>query len=119
MSIRNHFLLPILALAVGLHVTSSAAAPPSAGPPDAAAKTVVLVHGAFADGSSWNAIVPLLQAKGLKVIVFQKPLTSLEDDVQYTSRAIGEATVPVVLVGHSWGGVVITEAGTDEKVKAL
>ena len=119
MSIRTHFLLPILALALGLHVTSSAAAPPSAGPPGAAAKTVVLVHGAFADGSSWNAIVPLLQAKGLKVIVVQNPLTSLADDVQFTSRAISEAKGPVVLVGHSWGGMVITEAGGDDKVKAL
>jgi len=119
MSIRTHFLLPILALALGLHVTSSAAAPPSAGPPGAAAKTVVLVHGAFADGSSWNAIVPLLQAKGLKVIVVQNPLTSLADDVQFTSRAIKEAKGPVVLVGHSWGGMVITEAGGDDKVKAL
>ena len=119
MSIRTHFLLPILALALGLHVTSSAAAPPSAGPPGAAAKTVVLVHGAFADGSSWNAIVPLLQAKGLKVIVVQNPLTSLADDVQFTSRAIKEAKGPVVLVGHSWGGMVITDAGNADKVKSL
>ncbi len=118
MSIRK-LLRPILGLAVGLavglHLTSSA----SAEPPAAPAKTVVLVHGAFADGSSWNAIVPLLQAKGLKVIVVQNPLTSLADDVQFTSRAISEAKGPVVLVGHSWGGVVITEAGTDDKVKAL
>jgi pimeloyl-ACP methyl ester carboxylesterase len=114
MSIRK-LVHPILALAVGLHLTSSAAAQPPAAP----VKTVVLVHGAFADGSSWNAVVPLLQAKGLKVIVVQNPLTSLADDVQFTSRAIGEAKGPVVLVGHSWGGTVITEAGTDDKVKAL
>ncbi len=109
---------PILALAIGLHLTS-AAAQPAAGPAATPAKTIVLVHGAFADGSSWNAVVPLLQAKGLKVIVVQNPLTSLADDVQFTSRAISEAKGPVVLVGHSWGGTVITEAGTDDKVKAL
>ncbi len=108
---------PILALAIGLHLTS-AAAQPAAGPAATPAKTIVLVHGAFADGSSWNAVVPLLQAKGLKVIVVQNPLTSLADDVQFTSRAISEAKGPVVLVGHSWGGTVITEAGTDDKVKA-
>jgi pimeloyl-ACP methyl ester carboxylesterase len=119
MSIRTLSLRPILALAIGLHLTSSAAAQPPAAPPAASAKTIVLVHGAFADGSSWNAVVPLLQAKGLKVIVVQNPLTSLADDVQFTSRAIGEAKGPVVLVGHSWGGTVITEAGTDDKVKAL
>jgi len=118
MSIRNHFLRPILALAVGLF-TTSAEAQPAAAPSAASAKTVVLVHGAFADGSSWNAVVPLLQARGLKVIVVQNPLTSLADDVQFTSRAIAEAKGPVVLVGHSWGGVVITEAGNDDKVKAL
>ncbi len=119
MSIRNQLLLPILALAVGLHVTRTASAQPAAAPPPPAAKTVVLVHGAFADGSSWNAVVPLLQAKGLKVIVVQNPLTSLADDVEFTRRAIAEAKGPVVLVGHSWGGSVITEAGTDDKVKAL
>jgi pimeloyl-ACP methyl ester carboxylesterase len=119
MSIRNQLLLPILALAVGLQFPRSAAAQPTAAPPAAAPKTVVLVHGAFADGSSWNAVVPLLQAKGLKVIVVQNPLTSLADDVAFTSRAIKEAKGPVVLVGHSWGGMVITDAGSDDKVKAL
>jgi pimeloyl-ACP methyl ester carboxylesterase len=109
MSIRNHFILAIL---VALHLAGNAAAEPSA-------KTVVLVHGAFADGSSWNSVVPLLQAKGLKVIVVQNPLTSLADDVAATNRAIAEAKGSVVLVGHSWGGVVITAAGTDAKVKAL
>lgn len=81
--------------------------------------TVVLVHGAFADGSSWNKVVPLLQAKGLKVVAVQNPLTSLPDDVAATKRAIDAQAGPVVLVGHSWGGTVITEAGTDDKVKAL
>jgi pimeloyl-ACP methyl ester carboxylesterase len=83
------------------------------------AKTVVLVHGAFADGSSWNRVVPLLQAKGLRVICIQNPLTSLADDVAHTRRALVNADGPVVLVGHSWGGAVITEVGVHEKVSAL
>lgn len=86
---------------------------------DSAAKTVVLVHGAFADGSSWNKVIPLLQAKGLKTIAVQNPLTSLKDDVNFTQRALQQAEGPVVLVGHSWGGVVITEAGLNDKVKSL
>jgi pimeloyl-ACP methyl ester carboxylesterase len=81
--------------------------------------SVVLVHGAFADGSSWNEVIPLLQAEGLKVVAVQNPLTSLAEDVAFTRRAIDMQTGPVVLVGHSWGGAVITEAGNDEQVKAL
>ena len=83
------------------------------------AKTAVLVHGAFADGSSWNKVIPILQKAGLKTISVQNPLTSLQDDVRFTKRAIENAEGPVVLVGHSWGGVVITEAGANEKVKSL
>jgi pimeloyl-ACP methyl ester carboxylesterase len=81
--------------------------------------TVVLVHGAFADGSSWAKVIPLLQAKGLNVVAVQNPLTSLADDVAATKRAIAMQKGPVVLVGHSWAGTVITEAGNDERVKAL
>ncbi|HEY9023066.1 MAG TPA: alpha/beta fold hydrolase [Burkholderiaceae bacterium] len=81
--------------------------------------TAVLVHGAFADGSSWDPVVPLLQARGLKVVSVQIPLTSLADDVAATRRALDAQTGPVVLVGHSWGGVVITEAGLHERVKSL
>jgi pimeloyl-ACP methyl ester carboxylesterase len=81
--------------------------------------TVVLVHGAFADGSSWNGIIPLLQAAGLNVVAVQNPLTSLADDVAATKRAIALQKGPVVLVGHSWAGTVITEAGEDDRVKAL
>jgi pimeloyl-ACP methyl ester carboxylesterase len=84
-----------------------------------ATPTVVLVHGAFADGSSWAKVIPLLQAKGLKVVAVQNPLTSLADDVAATKRAIDAQKGPVVLVGHSWAGTVITEAGNDEPVKAL
>jgi pimeloyl-ACP methyl ester carboxylesterase len=82
-------------------------------------KTVVLVHGAFADGSSWSKVIPLLLARGLEVIAVQNPLTSLADDVAAAKRAIEGAKQPVVLVGHSWGGAVITQAGVEEKVKAL
>jgi pimeloyl-ACP methyl ester carboxylesterase len=81
--------------------------------------TVVLVHGAWADGSSWNKVIPLLQAKGVTVLGVQNPLTSLADDVAATQRVIKNAKGPVVLVGHSWAGTVITQAGDDPKVKAL
>ena len=81
--------------------------------------TVVLVHGAFADGSSWEKVIPLLQAKGLKVVAVQNPLSSLADDVAAAQRVIDAQTGKVVLVGHSWGGVVITQAGTSDKIKSL
>jgi pimeloyl-ACP methyl ester carboxylesterase len=83
------------------------------------AKTAVLVHGAFADGSSWEKVIPYLEKAGLKVIAVQNPLDSLDNDVAATKRAIRNAEGPVVLVGHSWAGTVITEAGNDEKVKSL
>lgn len=97
-------------------ITFSAAAAQAA---DKDKTTVVMVHGAFADGSSWNKVIPLLQEKGLNVIAVQNPLTSLEDDVTAAKRAIDAQTGPVVLVGHSWAGTVITQAGDNDKVKAL
>jgi predicted alpha/beta hydrolase family esterase len=75
----------------------------------------VLVHGTWADGSSWAKVIPLLTAKGYHVTAVQNPLSSLADDVAATKRAIALQDGPVLLVGHSWGGVVITEAGTDLK----
>ena len=97
-----------------------AATPAHAAEDDARAKpTVVLVHGAFADGSSWNKVIPLLQAKGLSVVAVQNPLSSLADDVTATKRVLDAQSGPVVLVGHSWGGTVITEAGNHDRVKAL
>lgn len=81
--------------------------------------TVVLVHGAWADGSSWNKVIAQLQAKGSHVLGVQNPLTSLADDVAATRRVLADVKGPVVLVGHSWGGTVITEAGNDPKVTAL
>lgn len=82
-------------------------------------KTIVLVHGAFADGSSFDRITPLLQAKGYKVISVHNPLSALEADVAVTKRAIEVAEGPVLLVGHSYGGFVITEAGNVDKVTGL
>jgi len=86
---------------------------------DAPKKTVVLVHGAFADGSSWAKVIPLLEAKGLNVVAVQNPLSSLAADVDATKRVIDAQAGPVILVGHSWGGVVISQAGVADKVKAL
>jgi pimeloyl-ACP methyl ester carboxylesterase len=81
--------------------------------------TVVLVHGAWADGSSWRRVIPILLKNGIPVVAVQNPTTSLADDVTATRRALDAVKGPVVLVGHSWGGAVITEAGNDPKVKAL
>jgi pimeloyl-ACP methyl ester carboxylesterase len=83
------------------------------------APTIVLVHGAWADGSSWNKVIPLLQVKGLPVIAVQIPLTSIEDDVAATNRIVADTEGAIVLVGHSWGGMAITEAGNNPKVAAL
>jgi len=85
----------------------------------AQARNIVLVHGAFADGSSWSKVIPLLQSKGYKVTSVQNPLTSFQDDVAATRRAIAAQDGPVILAGHSYGGVVITEAGNDPKVVGL
>jgi pimeloyl-ACP methyl ester carboxylesterase len=82
-------------------------------------KNVVLVHGAWADGSSWSKIIPLLQAKGLHVTAVQNPLTSIADDVAATHRIINAQDGQVLLAGHSYGGAVITEAGNNPKVAGL
>jgi pimeloyl-ACP methyl ester carboxylesterase len=85
----------------------------------ALAVTVVLVHGGFVDGAGWEGVYSELKNDGYDVSVVQNPTTSLEDDVAATRRAIAQAKGPVVLVGHSYGGVVITEAGNDPKVAGL
>jgi pimeloyl-ACP methyl ester carboxylesterase len=82
-------------------------------------KNIVLVHGAWADGSCWSRVIGLLQAKGFHVVAVQNPLTSLADDVAATKRIIALQDGPVILVGHSYAGVVITEAGNDPKVVGL
>src|ERR1035441_1926987 len=82
-------------------------------------KNVILVHGAWADGSSWSKVIPLLEAKGLKVTAVQLPLTSLADDVATVKRAFALQDGPFLLEGHSYGGSVITEAGNDPNVAGL
>ncbi|GHH34765.1 alpha/beta fold hydrolase [Lentzea cavernae] len=82
-------------------------------------KNVVLVHGAFADGSGWRGVHDDLTAQGYRVSVVQNPLTSLEDDVAATTRVLDRQDGPAILVGHSWGGTVITEAGVHPKVAGL
>jgi pimeloyl-ACP methyl ester carboxylesterase len=80
---------------------------------------VVLVHGAFADGSGWRPVYDRLTAAGHRVSIVQIPLTSLADDVAATTRVLDRQDGPTILVGHSWGGTVITEAGSHEKVAGL
>src|ERR1700694_1242229 len=83
------------------------------------ARNVVLIHGAWADGSSWAEVIPRLQAAGLKVTAVQNPLTTLADSVAATRRALALQDGPTVLVAHSWGGTVLSETGIDPKVSAL
>jgi pimeloyl-ACP methyl ester carboxylesterase len=82
-------------------------------------KNVVLVHGAFADGSGWRALYEVLSKKGYRVTIVQNPLTSLEDDVAATKVVLDRQDGPTILAGHSWGGAVITEAGNHPNVAAL
>ncbi|SDX74467.1 alpha/beta fold hydrolase [Lysobacter enzymogenes] len=110
----------VLALATAAALTlagTAAAAPKTAAPTEA--KNVVLVHGGFVDGSGWKRVYDRLAKDGYRVTVVQNPTTSLADDVAVVKRAIAQQDGPVVLVGHSYGGVVISEAGTDAKVERL
>jgi len=101
----------ILALLAG---AALAASPPAY----AAVKTIVLVHGAFADGSGWKPVADILQSHGYSVLVVQEPETSLPADVAATRRVLDKAG-PCVLVGHSYGGMIVTEAGMHPDVKSL
>src|SRR5207253_10991401 len=83
---------------------------------NSAIRNIVLVHGGFVDGSGWAAVYGILKKDGYDVVVVQNPTLSLADDVAVTKRAIAAQGGPVLLVGHSYGGVVITEAGTDPRV---
>ncbi len=112
-SIKTVFTLATIV--AGLPMLARAAGP--VGPN--AVKNVVLVHGAWADGSSWSKLIPLLQAKGLHVVCVQNPLTSVAEDVAATNRIIDAQDGPVLLAGHSYGGAVITEAGLNPKVAGL
>jgi pimeloyl-ACP methyl ester carboxylesterase len=109
---RLMFATAVAALAATFGNQAARAAP-------VAARNVVLVHGAWADGSSWAKVIPLLQAAGLNVTAVQNPLTSLQDSVAATRRVLAAQDGPTVLVAHSWGGTVISEVGTDPKVTAL
>ena len=103
----------VLTASLGAQIAPALAAGP------VKAKNVVLVHGAWADGSSWAQVIPRLQAAGLHVTAVQNPLTSLEDSVAATRRVLAQQDGPTVLVAHSWGGTVISEVGTDPKVTGL
>jgi pimeloyl-ACP methyl ester carboxylesterase len=86
---------------------------------DASKPTIIFIHGVWADGTSWSNQIAALQAKGYPVTSVQNPITSMADDVAATKRAIRIARGKVILVGHSWGGMVITQAGNDPKVVGL
>lgn len=103
----------VLMLTAGVHSVNAA------GAHSHGVRNIVLVHGAWADGSSWAKVIPLLQAKGYRVTAVQNPLTSLSDDVAATKRALDLQDGPALLVGHSWAGMVITQAGTASKVAGL
>jgi pimeloyl-ACP methyl ester carboxylesterase len=106
-----------IALAAALVALSFVAGAKDA--PATAAKNIVLVHGALTDGSTWRGVYDILTKDGFRVRVVQQPLTGLADDVAATKRVIDQLDGPVVLVGHSYGGTIITVAGGDPKVKAL
>jgi pimeloyl-ACP methyl ester carboxylesterase len=114
----NSFVLAGFACAALLSATTSFAQG-SAASPSTPIKNVVLVHGLFADGSSWQKVIPLLQAKGLHVTSVQNPTTSLEADVDALKRALAQQDGPTLLVAHSYGGMVISQAGDDPKVAGL
>jgi pimeloyl-ACP methyl ester carboxylesterase len=82
-------------------------------------KNILLIHGTFTDGSGWQSVFKILTAKGYNVTVVQNPCSSLEDDVAAVKRAMDRETGPCILVGHSYGGSVITEAGSDDRVLGL
>jgi pimeloyl-ACP methyl ester carboxylesterase len=100
-------------------VFSLVAVPALSQSPASPIHNIVLVHGAWADGSSWAKVIPLLEAKGYHVTAVQNPLTTFADDVAATNRVIDAQDGPVLLVGHSYGGAVITEAGNNPKVVGL
>jgi pimeloyl-ACP methyl ester carboxylesterase len=87
--------------------------------PQSTVKTIVLVHGGFVDGSGWDGVYKILKHRGYTVSIVQNPTLSLEDDVAVTKRVLAAQDGPVLLVGHSYGGAVITEAGNDPKVAGL
>jgi len=113
---KNPYAIAMLAVTLAGGALASASAQ-SASKTDI--KNVVLVHGAFADGSGWEAVADILMKDGYAVSVVQHPETSYAEDIKFTKAVIDRQSGPVVLVGHSYGGAVITEAGNDPKVAAL
>lgn len=107
----------VMAMAAGAAVLAAADAARATG--QGGVKNIVLVHGGFVDGSGWEAVYQILKKDGYGVTVVQNPTTSLADDVAATKGAIAAAPGKVILVGHSYGGVVVTEAGTDPKVAGV
>lgn len=115
MKIHAKLILSVIAsalLSTGAMVQQAQAAP-------APVKNIVLVHGAFVDGSGWRPVYNILTKDGYNVTLVQEPLTSFQDDVAATKRILDRQDGPAVLVGHSYGGAIITEAGNDPHVKAL
>jgi pimeloyl-ACP methyl ester carboxylesterase len=100
-------------------VTLNTAAHAQLSTASSSAENIVLVHGAFADGSGWRGVYDELTQRGYRVTIVQNPLTSLADDVASTRRVLDRQDGPTILVGHSWGGTVITEAGTHSNVVGL
>ncbi|MHA7775147.1 alpha/beta fold hydrolase [Roseibium sp. M-1] len=117
MKIKTRIVLMAAAAAAVFGIKQGHASDPI--PMEQPVKNVVLVHGAFADGSGWRGVYDELTTRGYRVTIVQNPLTSLEDDVAATRRALERQDGPTILVGHSWGGTVITEAGVDQKVAGL
>src|SRR5688572_6177654 len=116
--LENPMNLSILTVATAAAMSLASSANASPKTPEAV-KNVVLVHGGFVDGSGWAKVYNILKKDGYNVTIVQNPTTSLADDVAVTKRAIAQQDGPVVLVGHSYGGVVVSEAGTDPKVQSL
>lgn len=112
---RNSLLSAVTILMAGILATPGH----SADLPKGAARNIVLVHGAFVDQTSWQPVADILTKKGYTVTLVENPLTSLAADVDATRQALAKQDGKTVLVGHSWGGVVITQAGNDPKVSAL
>src|ERR1700728_939178 len=109
----------LLLSAASVLIAAITAPAQSAQLPKGAAHNIVLVHGAFVDQTSWQPVADILRKKGYNVTLVENPLTSLAADVDATKQALAKQDGKAVLVGHSWGGVVITEAGDDPKVSAL
>lgn len=116
-SVRTRYIYGVLAiitiiLSLGEHIMAQTKS-------TAVVKNIVLVHGGFVDGSGWEGVYNILKKDGYTVTIVQNPTISLTDDVAITKRAIAVQNGPVILVGHSYGGAVITEAGNDPKVAGL